>query len=236
MKHLGDRLSALVDGELGHDDRDRMLTHLARCAECRAEATALRALKRRLAALGDTAVDARLVGRLLTLTEHAATGHAATGHAATGHAATGHAATGHAATGHAATGHAATGPAAAAHAAAADPQPASRPRPVPPGYPQTRMPGRRPGGSPGPGRVRAAQRPPRAHRSRRGPYLVASVVMCLVVGIGGASFVAGGPQAVPAPHVIPAVDVFTVQHSVTTGEMSVVSPIAPTAAAKHGRP
>ncbi|MGI5437608.1 anti-sigma factor family protein [Streptomyces shenzhenensis] len=44
-EHLGDRLSALVDGELGHDARERVLAHLATCARCKAEADAQRQLK-----------------------------------------------------------------------------------------------------------------------------------------------------------------------------------------------
>ncbi|GAA3833988.1 zf-HC2 domain-containing protein [Streptomyces phyllanthi] len=44
-QHLGDRLSALVDGELGHDSRERVLAHLATCAKCKAEADAQRQLK-----------------------------------------------------------------------------------------------------------------------------------------------------------------------------------------------
>ncbi|MFG3408177.1 zf-HC2 domain-containing protein [Streptomyces sp. NPDC048142] len=43
--HLGDRLAALVDGELKHDARDRVLAHLATCARCKAEADAQRRLK-----------------------------------------------------------------------------------------------------------------------------------------------------------------------------------------------
>ncbi|MEU2025683.1 zf-HC2 domain-containing protein [Streptomyces sp. NPDC016469] len=44
-QHLGDRLAALVDGELKHDARDRVLAHLATCAKCAAEAAAQRRLK-----------------------------------------------------------------------------------------------------------------------------------------------------------------------------------------------
>ncbi|MEU6378152.1 zf-HC2 domain-containing protein [Streptomyces sp. NPDC046909] len=43
--HLGDRLAALVDGELGHETRERVLAHLATCARCKAEADAQRRLK-----------------------------------------------------------------------------------------------------------------------------------------------------------------------------------------------
>lgn len=44
-QHLGDRLAALVDGELGHESRDRVLAHLATCTKCKAEADAQRRLK-----------------------------------------------------------------------------------------------------------------------------------------------------------------------------------------------
>ncbi|MFJ4499016.1 zf-HC2 domain-containing protein [Streptomyces sp. NPDC088864] len=44
-QHLGDRLAALVDGELKHDARDRVLAHLATCTKCAAEAAAQRRLK-----------------------------------------------------------------------------------------------------------------------------------------------------------------------------------------------
>ena len=65
MSHLGERLTALVDGELGHAERDRALAHLATCAECRAEAELLRRLKGRLRSLGDSGPPpADLIGRL----------------------------------------------------------------------------------------------------------------------------------------------------------------------------
>lgn len=44
-QHLGDRLAALIDGELKHDVRDRVLAHLATCPKCKAEADAQRRLK-----------------------------------------------------------------------------------------------------------------------------------------------------------------------------------------------
>ncbi|MFE7748331.1 zf-HC2 domain-containing protein [Streptomyces sp. NPDC057428] len=49
-QHLGDRLAALVDGELKHDARERVLAHLATCARCKAEADAQRRLKSAFAA------------------------------------------------------------------------------------------------------------------------------------------------------------------------------------------
>ncbi|MFE2586115.1 zf-HC2 domain-containing protein [Streptomyces sp. NPDC059378] len=44
-QHLGDRLSALVDGELGHDARERVLAHVATCPKCKSEVDAQRRLK-----------------------------------------------------------------------------------------------------------------------------------------------------------------------------------------------
>ncbi|MEH0546681.1 zf-HC2 domain-containing protein [Streptomyces sp. B21-105] len=44
-QHLGDRLSALVDGELGHDTRERVLAHVATCPKCKSEVDAQRRLK-----------------------------------------------------------------------------------------------------------------------------------------------------------------------------------------------
>lgn len=46
-----DTLSALVDGALSHDERDRAHAHLARCDRCRGEVEALRGLKARLSGL-----------------------------------------------------------------------------------------------------------------------------------------------------------------------------------------
>jgi anti-sigma factor RsiW len=77
MSHLGHRLSALIDGELEDAERDRVLVHLARCEPCRAEAVALRTLKRRMNALGEAAADAALTRRLMGLARPPAAGSAA---------------------------------------------------------------------------------------------------------------------------------------------------------------
>ena len=65
MSHLGRWLSAQIDGELEGIERDRVLNHLAGCEQCRREASALRALKRRMTELGDSAADAAIAGRLI---------------------------------------------------------------------------------------------------------------------------------------------------------------------------
>ena len=67
MSHLGERLSALIDGELSHQQRERVLAHLANCAPCRREAAALRMLKQRMHALGEATADTALTDRLIAV-------------------------------------------------------------------------------------------------------------------------------------------------------------------------
>jgi hypothetical protein len=62
--HLGDRLAALIDGELGHDARERVLAHLATCAKCRAEADAQRRVKSLFAESAPPPPPAGLLARL----------------------------------------------------------------------------------------------------------------------------------------------------------------------------
>jgi hypothetical protein len=69
MSHLGRWLSALVDGELDGDERDRVLNHVAGCQSCRQEANAMRAIKRRLTALGETSAEPAIAGRLMELAQ-----------------------------------------------------------------------------------------------------------------------------------------------------------------------
>ena len=69
MGHLGERLTALIDGELGPAERDRALSHLAACDSCRGEADALRKLKRRIGALSDPRPSGDLMSGLFGLSE-----------------------------------------------------------------------------------------------------------------------------------------------------------------------
>jgi anti-sigma factor RsiW len=70
MSHLGDLLSALVDGELSATELDRANAHLAGCGACRVEVRALRRLKHELRSLAEVA-EARdaeeITGRLLAM-------------------------------------------------------------------------------------------------------------------------------------------------------------------------
>jgi anti-sigma factor RsiW len=70
VEHLGERLSAYLDGELGGEARAAAEAHLAGCAECRAALEALRQLTRRARTLDDrpperdlwTGISERLAG------------------------------------------------------------------------------------------------------------------------------------------------------------------------------
>ncbi|MBT2448069.1 zf-HC2 domain-containing protein [Streptomyces sp. ISL-43] len=63
-QHLGDRLAALVDGELSHDVRERVLAHLATCPKCKAEADAQRRLKAMFVESAPPPLSAGLLARL----------------------------------------------------------------------------------------------------------------------------------------------------------------------------
>ncbi len=67
MTHLGERVSALIDGELAHNERERALAHLTFCADCRAEVDGMRALKSRLRSLDPPAMPADLTMSLLRM-------------------------------------------------------------------------------------------------------------------------------------------------------------------------
>lgn len=73
-EHLGERLSALVDGELGPDEHERALIHLAQCEPCRFEADMTRRLKRRLHGLDEPEPDLDFMGRLSSLDGRSGTG------------------------------------------------------------------------------------------------------------------------------------------------------------------
>ncbi len=69
MSHLGQRLSALIDGELDGSARERVLVHLGRCVSCRDEVAALRMVKRRMSEFGEdeSGAGAGLTGRRIGL-------------------------------------------------------------------------------------------------------------------------------------------------------------------------
>jgi len=167
MSHLGDRLSALVDGELDGAERDRAHAHLAGCEQCRAEAAELRALKRKLRGLTERApAEADMTRRLIAI----------------------------------------TGPGG----------------PMPPRRRLMRL-APRPPAAPAAPAARGTRRPGLVRRVRR-RYVVLGTVS-LVVGLGTAAFSAGGgSQTVPGPRITPPVEMYSVEHAITTGQVPFTGP------------
>lgn len=67
MSHDRVRLSALVDGELDHEVRDRLLAHLAQCDDCRADVEGERQVKALLSGLPPAGPSDDFTARLLGL-------------------------------------------------------------------------------------------------------------------------------------------------------------------------
>ncbi|MEY9963244.1 anti-sigma factor RsiW [Streptacidiphilus sp. MAP12-16] len=65
--HLGDRLAAFVDGELDHDARERVQSHLATCSACLTRAEDERRVKSRLAAAAPPDPSAVFLSRLVSI-------------------------------------------------------------------------------------------------------------------------------------------------------------------------
>jgi anti-sigma factor RsiW len=186
MSHLGDRLSALVDGELGGADLDRANAHLAGCEQCRTEAAELRQLKRKLRdlmtrELADGApAEAAMTSRLVAM----------------------------------------TGPGGPVPARTTGPRSRRRLRVVP---------GRRPGADPELSRPGHPGHPGTRRTwlgARHRRYLMLGTVS-LVVGLGTAAFTAGGGgDAAPGPRITPPVEMYSVEHAITTGEVPFPGPAA----------
>jgi anti-sigma factor RsiW len=185
MSHLGDLLSALVDGELSGAELDRANAHLAACCHCRGEAVALRRLKHELRALAVEISDAgQFTERLLAM------------------------------------------------AGTADPAgPDGR---VPARRAGRARAGREHGGGRRAIRARAVSRrggadpytappSPRPVRRRRVRYLLWSTLSLVVVGVGGAAFGMGGGSP-PGPKITPQLEVFDLQHAVTSGDIPFPDP------------
>ena len=69
MTHLGARISALVDGELDHEARDRALAHIAHCATCRELVVAERFVMESRAAAAPPAPSERVLATLQALAQ-----------------------------------------------------------------------------------------------------------------------------------------------------------------------
>jgi anti-sigma factor RsiW len=73
-------------------------------------------------------------------------------------------------------------------------------------------------------------RPPRGKR-RRGRYMIWSAITLVVVGIGAAAFsLGGGGGSAPGPNITPQLEMFSVEHAITSGDVPFPDPAqAPTA-------
>jgi anti-sigma factor RsiW len=69
VSHDRARLSALVDGELDHDARERVLAHLAQCDECRAVVETERRVKALLSGMPEAAPGGDFLARLNSLSD-----------------------------------------------------------------------------------------------------------------------------------------------------------------------
>ena len=86
----------------------------------------------------------------------------------------------------------------------------------------------RPGGSPAPLRDRAPR-----HRGR----YVALGVSCVVAGLGVTAFTVGGSPPAPGPRVTPPIEMYSVEHAITTGQIPVGgSPVVPVPALTSSSP
>lgn len=72
MSHLGDLAAALVDNELSHDARDKALSHVTGCDECRLEVDRQRRLRSMLANQADPEMPAGLAAKLLAIADQPA--------------------------------------------------------------------------------------------------------------------------------------------------------------------
>ena len=62
--------------------------------------------------------------------------------------------------------------------------------------------------------------PLRGPRPRhRGRYLALGIASCAVAGLGVTAFTMGGSQPAPGPRITPPVQMYSVEHAITTGEI-----------------
>jgi anti-sigma factor RsiW len=168
--HLGELLSAHVDGELSGVELDRVHAHLAACADCRIEASSLRSIKHELRSLAEVATDTgELTGRLLAM----------------------------------------TGQAGAVPVRSLQREYDDYERHLRRGL--VRRSARR----------EAASRPPGRRRNR---YVLWGTLSVVVVGVGTAFGLGGGGPAT-GPQIQPQLEVFDVQHAITSGDVPFPDPM-----------
>jgi hypothetical protein len=174
VSHLGDNLSALVDGELTGADLDRANAHLAACERCRGDAASLRGLKNQLRDLASDSGHDDLMLRLFALGDQPAARSGRTTRYDRGNE-----------------------------------------------YDESDL----DADVNYYGRGDFHETTDDDSRSSRRRYLVWSALSLAVVGgVGAAAFSMGGGPSGPAPDVVPQVEMFSVQHASTTGDVPFPEP------------
>jgi anti-sigma factor RsiW len=185
VSHLGEVLSALVDGELSGTELDRANAHVAACGACRVEANALRRLKHELRALGEVHNADGITTRLLAMTSQPC----------------------------------GEGPASLANL----------------GYPASPA-VRKPGPDRGRRRETRSMTAPytaapysaapsrRPTGQRRGRYVLWTTLSLVVVGVSTAAFGMGGNSGSTGPQITPQLEVFDIQHAITSGDVPFADP------------
>ena len=186
MSHLGELLSALVDGELSGGELDRANAHMASCGACRVEANALRRLKHELRALGEVHNADGITTRLLAMTSESS----------------------------------AEGPAALAGLA----YPAGQGTVRNLGRDRGRRREMRSATAPYTGAPYSAVPSQRLPGRRRGRYVLWSTLSLVVVGVSTAAFGMGGNSGTTGPQITPQLEVFDIQHAITSGDVPFPDP------------
>jgi anti-sigma factor RsiW len=174
VSHLGDLLSALVDGELSGAELDRANAHLAACDACRVEANALRRLKHELRALAEVSDSGDMTRRLLAMPGEA--DQAGPPNLAAQMPVR-----------HLGREHVYRRRVSARRRSMSDPYSA---------LPSGRFTGR-----------------------RRGRYVLWSTLSLVVVGVSTAAFGMGGNSAPTGPQITPQLEVYDIQHAITSGDV-----------------
>lgn len=215
MSHLKEQISALIDGELTGAELDRANAHLAACARCRADAAALRQLKRELRALAASPFDGstgpgdageELTRRLLGMAGPGGPVPSSRFRREQFRRARSDQRGRRPASWRGGAGRAPSGPGDRGARSGALPR---HPRDNAQPYSWVR-----------------ASRPPR----RRGRYLLWSAVSLVVVGIGTAAFSMGGSSAEPGPKITPQLQMFSVEHAINSGDVPFPEPTQATTA------
>jgi anti-sigma factor RsiW len=63
-------------------------------------------------------------------------------------------------------------------------------------------------------------------RRRRVRYVAIGAASCILVGLGVTAFTVGGGQAAPGPRITPPMQMYSVEHAITTGEVPFGGPSA----------